>query len=65
MLIVLDNARDAEQIRPLLPGGPGSLVIVTSRNQLYGLVAGEGAHAVLGVIAPLDVEVAHSGSKKP
>ncbi|MER7811910.1 BTAD domain-containing putative transcriptional regulator [Streptomyces sp900116325] len=46
VLIVLDNARDAEQIRPLLPGGPGSLVIVTSRNRLYGLVAGEGAHAV-------------------
>ncbi|WP_329168140.1 tetratricopeptide repeat protein [Streptomyces sp. NBC_01685] len=47
VLIVLDNARDAEQIRPLLPGAPGSLVIVTSRNQLYGLVASEGAHAVM------------------
>lgn len=43
VLIVLDNARDAEQIVRLLPGGPGSLVIVTSRTQLYGLVASEGA----------------------
>ena len=44
MLILLDNARDTEQVRPLLPGSSGSLVIVTSRNQLTGLVAGEGAH---------------------
>ncbi|CAL9354592.1 Regulatory protein AfsR [Streptomyces sp. enrichment culture] len=43
VLIILDNARDAGQILPLLPGGPGSLVIVTSRRQLYGLVASEGA----------------------
>ncbi|MFJ9723288.1 AfsR/SARP family transcriptional regulator [Streptomyces sp. NPDC101209] len=44
VLILLDNARDAEQVRPLLPGSPGCFVIVTSRNQLTGLVAGEGAH---------------------
>ncbi|KOX06513.1 regulatory protein AfsR [Streptomyces sp. NRRL B-1140] len=44
VLILLDNVRDAEQVRPLLPGSPGCLVIVTSRNRLTGLVAGEGAH---------------------
>jgi tetratricopeptide (TPR) repeat protein len=43
MLIVLDNARDEEQVRPLLPASPASLVIITSRNQLSGLAAADGA----------------------
>ena len=43
MLIVLDNARSVAQVRSLLPGSPGSLVVVTSRNEMTGLVAAEGA----------------------
>jgi len=47
MLIVLDNARDAGQVRPLLPGISGCLIVITSRNQLSGLVAIEGARPIV------------------
>ncbi|MEV0643468.1 BTAD domain-containing putative transcriptional regulator [Streptomyces sp. NPDC050619] len=55
MLILLDNARDTEQVRPLLPGCPRCLVIVTSRSQLIGLIAGDGAHPLtLSALTPAE-----------
>ncbi|MBE1493211.1 tetratricopeptide (TPR) repeat protein [Amycolatopsis lexingtonensis] len=44
VLMVLDNARSPEQIRPLLPGSPGCMVVVTSRDSLTGLVITDAAH---------------------
>jgi DNA-binding SARP family transcriptional activator len=50
LLVVLDNASSESQVRPLLPASPGCMAVITSRNQLTGMVAAEGAHPV-----PLDV----------
>ena len=44
MLIVLDNARDEAQVRPLIPGSTGCCLIATSRTELTGLAARHGAH---------------------
>jgi hypothetical protein len=44
VLIVLDNARDAAQVRPLLLGSLGCMVVVTSRCEMADLAAIEGAH---------------------
>ena len=55
ILLILDNARDAEQVRPLLPGGTGAAVLITSRNRLSELAIEHGAHRItLDVLASSD-----------
>ncbi|MGC0419032.1 tetratricopeptide repeat protein [Embleya sp. AB8] len=52
VIVFLDNARTAAQVRPLIPGHPDSLVVVTSRHTLAGLTASHGAIRV--PVKPLD-----------
>ncbi|MFI5930847.1 AfsR/SARP family transcriptional regulator [Actinoplanes sp. NPDC051494] len=63
VLIVLDNCRDSEHVRDLLPGAPGCLVLVTSRNRLTGLLTSSGAHPLpLGL--PTAVEAREGLSRR-
>lgn len=58
MIIVLDNAHDAAQVRPLLPGNPACVVLVTSRRQLTSLAASDSAYLL--TLHPLARSDAHA-----
>ncbi|MEU2792368.1 BTAD domain-containing putative transcriptional regulator [Streptomyces sp. NPDC007100] len=59
MLVLLDNVRDSAHARPLLPGTPGCLVIVTSRSRLDGLIVADGARPLpLGLMSKADAREA-------
>lgn len=61
LLVVLDNVASVSQVRPLIPGAEGCLVLITSRSRLSGLVARDGAKRVsLAVLDELSaIELVH------
>ncbi len=54
LLLVLDNARDADQVTPLLPAGGTTAVVVTSRDRLTGLIAAGAVAIPLDLLDPDD-----------
>jgi DNA-binding SARP family transcriptional activator len=68
LLLVLDDAADTEQVRPLLPASPGCLTLVTSRHGLTGLIA-SGTHPLrLDLPSAADARAmlaAHTGPARP
>jgi DNA-binding SARP family transcriptional activator len=59
VLVLLDNARDVEQVRPLLPASPGCLVIVTSRHRLTGLITiYDARNLTVGAFSPAEAREA-------
>ncbi|HSL09224.1 MAG TPA: tetratricopeptide repeat protein [Pseudonocardiaceae bacterium] len=68
LLVVLDNAADVEQVRPLLPGAPAGMTVITSRPQLTGLVAVNGARPIVirpcGPAEGLRVLATHAGAAR-
>jgi DNA-binding SARP family transcriptional activator/Tfp pilus assembly protein PilF len=51
VLVVLDNAREVDQVTPLLPDAPGCLVVVTSRRRLSGLLAVGAVPVTVGLLS--------------
>ena len=68
VLVVLDNVHDGEQARPLLPGTAGVMALITSRDELTGLAAGEGAArmplALLGAAESRRLLAGHVGADR-
>jgi tetratricopeptide (TPR) repeat protein len=54
VLVLLDNARDTGQVRPLLPGSPGCCVVVTSRNRLTSLIADGARPLTVDLLTDID-----------